>query len=110
MGGILGIGASSPWISAKQFNNFWSSRVTTETYSGQYILQNPQTIFSRPFYKGDIIQALNSSGEAWHSLFITDYSSEDFIVTYHSNNTERKSFLAFVSQNPNAQYRFFTIN
>ena len=108
-----------PWISAKQFNNFWSSRVTVETYTGSYILSHKSEIYYRPFYKGDVIQILGSNiwgnpGNAWHTMYISAYGTYNgdntFLLTYHTNDTLNKSLLQLCEEYPNEYFRFFTIN
>ncbi len=115
MGGvpIFGWGASSPWISAAKFCDFWSGRVTYEDYKGSYITANPSKIFSRPFYRGDVISMI-SSGEAYHTLYISSYGlyngNSTYYLTYHSENTKSKSLLEIAAANPNVIFRFYTIN
>lgn len=115
MGGvpIFGWGASSPWISAAKFCDFWSARVSYEDYKGSYITANPATVYGRPFYRGDVISMI-SSGEAYHTLYISSYGSYNgnstFYLTYHSTNTKSKSLLEIAANNPNVTFRFYTIN
>ncbi|MDR3312971.1 MAG: RICIN domain-containing protein [Oscillospiraceae bacterium] len=109
----------SPWISAKEFNKFWSKRVTVETYKGSYILAHKSEIFGRPFYSGDVIQILNKIpilgivGDAWHTMYITGYGTYggvySFLLTYHSSNKLDKNLLQICEENPDDYYRFFTI-
>lgn len=116
MGGapIVGWGASSPWISAPKFHVFWSNRVSYEDYTGAYICANPQHIYSRPFYKGDVISITNSSKDTYHLMYISSYGNynnqSSFYVTYHSNNTRSKSLIEIAAAYPNDTFRFFTIN
>ncbi|MBS7259488.1 MAG: RICIN domain-containing protein [Eubacteriales bacterium] len=115
MGGvpIFGWGASSPWISAEKFCDFWSSRVTYEDYKGSYITNNPSIISDRPFYKGDVISIIRS-GEAFHTMYISGYGTYNgamtYILTYHTNNTQQKSLLEIAALYPNDTFRFYTIN
>lgn len=102
----------SPWINAKQFNTFWSSRVRTETYTGQYILDHSSEIFNRPFYIGDVIQILNGSTGS-HTMYITGYSSyngkSSLSLTYHSTNAKDKNLLEIAADYRTYNFRFFTI-
>lgn len=111
-GGILGVGASSPWFSAKQFNNFWKSRVHTETYSATYIKNNQKTIYERPFQRGDVIQRLDKDGVAKHTMFIccigTYNGNPDYNLSYHTNDRCDVKLGEFVRTCSNdAQIRFF---
>lgn len=113
MGGFLGIGASSPWVSASKFCDFWSARVTYEDYTASYILAHPGTVYSRPFYIGDVVSII-SSGSATHTMYITSYGSyngaQSFMMTYHSANTLNKSLLQIAESYPNATFRFYKIH
>ncbi len=113
MGGFLGIGASSPWISAKMFCKYWSAHVTYTDYTGSYILNNPSTVYQSPYYKGDAVSIM-SSGEAFHTMYITGYGQHNgtssFLLTYHSNNSCNVNLLTLASQYPDCTFRFYTIN
>lgn len=109
----------SPWISAYEFNKFWSSRVKTEIVSAQDILNNPESIFAKPFYRGDVIQIvdkdfLGNPTNAWHTMFITGYGSYNghrtFLLTYHTSDVKNKTLIEIASKYPNSYFKFFTIN
>lgn len=105
----------SPWISAKEFNNFWSNRVSSEIMKGSDILKNKKNILNKPFYVGDVVQILNSGffgpGAATHTMFITGYNQYKnircFSLTYHSTNTVNKNFIQIVEENKNKYFQFF---
>lgn len=108
----------SPWISAKQFNDFWAERVEVETYKGIDIINNPSLVYSRPFFKGDVIQILEanlwgSPGDAIHTMFITGYSdyngNRSYSLTYHSGSTLDKNLLEIAEAYENSYFRFFSI-
>lgn len=113
IGGFLGIGASSPWISASKFCDFWSARVSYDDFTGAYITANPSIVYSKPYYRGDVISMM-SSGDAYHTMYISGYGTYDgyntFMLTYHSNNTQYKSLLEIAEANPDVVFRFYKIN
>lgn len=113
IGGFLGIGASSPWISASKFCDFWSARVSYSDYTGEYIASNPGVVYSQPYYRGDVISMM-TSGEAYHTVYISGYGTYDghntFMLTYHSTNTDYKSLLEIAENNPDVVFRFYKIN
>ena len=109
----------SPWISAYEFNKFWSARVKTEIVSAKEITDNPKSIFSKPFYRGDVVQIVDKDffgnpNNAWHTMFITDYGSYDgnrtFLLTYHSNDIKNKSLIEIANQYPDSYFKFFAVN
>lgn len=112
IGSYLGFGGSSPWFSARQFNNFWKNRVHTETYSAAYVRDNQQEIYERPFQRGDVIQTLTKDGEPIHTVFICCIGSyngkPDYNLSYHSNDTKDKPLGEFVRKGSSSIYlRFF---
>lgn len=77
MGGILGFGASSPWVSAKQFNNFWSGIVSrTDTFTVSYAKSHKPNLYALSYYVGDIIMILDSKSNGYHTMCITGYYKE----------------------------------
>lgn len=99
IGGIFGYGASSPWISADKFKEFWTPKVKTETFSGQYIYDHPTEIINKEYVRGDVVQILNG-GEAYHAMYITDYTYHNnklsYALTYHSSDTRNKNLLTIL--------------
>ena len=91
MGGILGHGASSPWISAKHFKNFWEGKVETARYKASYILEHQQEIYNLNFGPGDVVQTLYLDGRTGrHTLYICCYGTSngkpDYNLSYHTRN------------------------
>lgn len=110
---------SSPWFKAQEFNEFWSSKVTVETYLGRDILNDPNAVYTAKFYKGDVIQILykniwGNPGNAWHTMFITGYGTYNnkstYILTYHTTDTEEKTLMELAAAFPDDYFRLFTIN
>lgn len=102
----------SPWISAKQFNRFWAGKLKTITVKGSDIVDNPKKIFNKSYYKGDVVQILNNTffgdaGNAMHTMLITGYGKNDFLLTYHSDNNYNKSLLQIAKENKSKYFRFF---
>lgn len=109
-GGFLGLGKSSPWISAKQFNLFWASRVSYLDYTGAEITSAPWTVYRADIYKGGAISIIEN-GEATHTMFISGYGSYEgkntFLVSAHSVSHDRDPLLEIAARYPNATFRFF---
>ena len=92
IGGIFGYGASSPWISAKHFKNFWEGKVETARYKASYILEHQQEIYNLNFGPGDVVQTLYNNGTGRHTMYICCYGTyngkPDYNLSYHSNNNK----------------------
>lgn len=110
------LASPSPWISAPQFNTFWSGKVRTETYLGSYITQNPTRIYNLNFYRGDAVQLLNKDfwgrpSDAYHTMVITGYgkynNQNSYTLTYHTVDRLDKSLLQIAEENPDDYFRFF---
>lgn len=108
----------SPWISAKQFNLFWSKKYQTETVTGKFITEHPDIIFNAPAYKGDIIQIAGKNfwggvGAAKHTMIITNYGFDNgpntFELSYHSSNKKNKSLLEIAKENPDDYFIVYSI-
>lgn len=108
----------SPWISAKQFNLFWSKKYQTETVTGKFITEHPDIIFNAPTYKGDIIQIAGKNfwggvGAAKHTMIITNYGFDNgpntFELSYHSSNKKNKSLLEIAKENPDDYFIVYSI-
>lgn len=107
-GGIMGYGASSPWISAEKFEVFWTPKVKTETYAGQYIWDRSEEIIQKDYVSGDVVQILEDGFEAYHTMYITGYgyykNKLSYTLTYHTSDTKSKNLLEFL-EDPNSSYR-----
>jgi len=82
----------SPWISAKEFKNFWSSssRSTTYTYTKSDYTSSSSPAYSASIYKGHAMSFCYSKlwwYEAAHTVLIVDYdsSNKDYIYAAHSS-------------------------
>ena len=102
----------SPWISAKQFKEFWAPKAS-EAYraKGTDILNNPSIVWDVPITQGCVVQKANNlfgvMGKATHSMYITGYVDNTYLLTYHSTNTLNRSLLDFCRQEPDAYYLFY---
>lgn len=80
----------SPWISAKQFKNFWSGRSTTYTYSKSDYTSSSSPAYSAPIYTGHAMSFCYNTlwwSEAVHTVIIVGYDStnKDYIYAAHSD-------------------------
>ncbi len=88
------LASPSPWISAKEFKNYWSSssRSTTYTYDLSDYKNGNTSAFSDPILKGHAISLLKKVAwwyEAKHTMIVVgyDYSNSDYIFAAHSGPT-----------------------
>lgn len=107
----------SPWISAEDFDNFWSSRVGTDAWISGDILADPLICYYSPYYEGDVIVMENPVFWWWvgaHCMIITDYGSYngelDFQYSAHSNERYDYNLLQAVNANSNKRWKFFSFN
>lgn len=101
----------SPWISAKQFQEFWVKNANgAYKATGKQILNNPEIAWNAPVNQGDVVQLakINSDGnvgEAFHSMYISGYvhdgTNDTYGLTYHTNNTLFKSLIEVCRSHPN---------
>lgn len=97
----------SPWISAKEFNNYWSDTASeTFLYKVSKYEEDHSSIYSESIYKGDAIQLLNKTlwwYEAFHTMIIVGYDvdNRDFIYAQHSGSAVDKTILENVCGNSN---------
>lgn len=112
---------TSPWISAKEFGDYWRTKTKPEYYTVNYILDNPDKIFNKDYYRGDVLQvAVNNLGflaESFHTMYVTDYNEyngkESYALTYHSNSQVDRNLLeicqAYKNQGKNYYIVFFDV-
>ncbi|MBE3550637.1 MAG: amidase domain-containing protein [Brockia lithotrophica] len=107
----------SSWISAKQFNRYWSQHVySKERYSGTE-LKNLQTFDDvwRKAWHGDVVQILRPVWwwyEPYHTLEVYSFtfiSSKDIILAAHTNNTKSLSFKEIINRYPNYKFDIFYV-
>ncbi len=107
---------SSPWISAKRFDVYWSNRsIGISTYSvSSYLSLSDKT--PQDIGKGDVVQILKKSGFAYygfHTMLITNepiYSN----YTYTAHSSSRKNYnltnALNTYNNSNYKVRFFKMS
>lgn len=109
----------SPWISAIQFQNFWSSKAHYETYKTEYVLENPDEIYHRSFWSGDVVQLLDktlfgTAGRAKHTMYITSTGyyngNKTFNVTQHTSDAKDVALLKICERNPGCYIRLYSFN
>lgn len=101
---------TSPWVSAKEFGDYWRTKTTPEAFTVNYILDHPDEIFSKTYFSGDIIQvAVNRLGfvaESEHTMYISGYNSynghQNFALTYHSVSKKDKNLLQICQEYKNS--------
>ena len=113
----------SPWISAIEFNEFWSERCTYSTFTGDYVASHTAWIRAEGYDIGDVVQKLEvktniwgetSPGNASHTWIITDKYTVDGVVHYtltaHSNNTNSQDLADICTTDSGYYFRFFSFN
>lgn len=99
----------SPWISAKEFNNFWSDYATTFEYKVTEYETDHRTIYSNSILGGDVVQLLKPVlwwYEGMHTMIIVGYDvpERDFIYAAHSSDTKDSSILGNICNASNGKY------
>lgn len=80
-----------------------------------YINSNPDIIFDKPYYTGDVVQWVNHLTEGKHTMYISGYGIDastgkrTFLVTYHTGSTLNKSLLEICRDFPGYYYQFFHV-
>lgn len=106
----------SPWISAKEFNDYWGSRANhTIVHASDYVYNYPTQVYLMDYYKGDVVQILAKELWWWngyHTMIITNYGSNDYLLTYHSTEKKDVTLNSIASRFNSSSYRFkfFAIN
>lgn len=66
-----------------------------------------------PYIFGDVIKIINrhywGPGNAWHTMYITGYKDNDYLITYHSSNKTGVTLKEFCKNYPNQYIRFYKI-
>lgn len=103
---------ASPWISAPAFGNYWCKQVDFHEYDkGSQIYNNLRTVPSC-FKAGDVVQYASGDGwgfEAIHTMYITERTSTDFLVSYHSSDSKNKSLNEVISKHKSYKFRFYNM-
>ena len=107
----------SPWISAKEFNNYWSDYCTTYEYTLSNYESNHSSIYNSGNVKsGDVLLLLERVlwwYEGNHVMIIVglDSTNTDFIYAGHSNDRIDGTILGNIcdSYGSNYKIKFFSI-
>lgn len=89
----------SPWISAKEFNNYWKKKANKSfEYTTAKYLFDRETVFADPIYSGDVVQFKEKVGfwwQAYHTMIVVrcDVDNKDYILAGHSVSTVNRSLL-----------------
>lgn len=107
----------SPWISAEEFGNYWSSQCTTYEYTLSNYESNHTTIYNSGNIKaGDALLLLEKVlwwYEGNHVMIIvgTDTQNNDFVYAGHSNNRIDGTILGNICESYSSNYKikFFSM-
>lgn len=104
----------SPWISAKEFNNYCSNRRFGYTYAatGAYVYSHQSEVFGLPYYTGDVVQILAKVSwwyDAFHTMMITGYGNSDYLLSYHTGPNYNNPLHTIASgyNSDSYQFKFF---
>lgn len=106
----------SAWINATEFNNYWSKKVSTYTYTG-YNLYNG-TIVNNNIRAGDAIQygtIKSDTFNAIHTMYIVGYDAieKDYQIAAHTEDSYGKYLKDIIkgqlSTGNNYTYKFFNV-
>lgn len=96
----------SAWVSAPQFQKYWSKQVYYKAYTGQQILNNPSLVYDERFYVGDAVQIVTKSllggvGNAKHSYIISGVDADGpygptYLVNSHSGERDGSDLLSII--------------
>ena len=102
-----------PWMTA---NNFKSHLITKAVKGykslGSQITADPSVIWNLDFTKGTVVQIAHAdTGEAFHSIIISDYveagETSTYLMSYHSVNTKNKSLIELAAGYPDSYFLFY---
>lgn len=74
-------------------------------------MKYPSKAWNLPIVQGCIIQKVDNffgiQGDATHSMYITGYENNSYLLIYHTTNTLNKNSLHFCNIHPDAYYIFY---
>lgn len=100
------------WSAAQNFRDFWVDRVSNCFMAkGSAIAGNPEAMWNLSIARGTIVQIANYDNglkDSFHSMMITGYTdnADGYILTYHSNDTLRKTLTEVARQYPDQYFVF----
>ncbi len=104
----------SPWISVKEFRNYWRPKSNVSSYTHDYYEQNHEDIYNGNIYKGDVVVfhkgIANFLTIPTHLMIISRYdsSNKDFLLAGHTNNRQAYPLLDAIDSY--SQIEFLKIN
>ncbi len=101
---------ASPWISAPEFGNHWSKRVSYYTYTGKQLYDGKYVNDS--IGEGDVVQ-YGKNGlwgyEGSHTMYITSRTNNTIKVASHSIEQRDFDLKALYNDKPNMDFRFYNV-
>ncbi len=102
----------SPWISAKYFGQYWSSKVQNDTFTPQQIIDN-NSATTAVYGKGDVVQILKRSSlqefQGYHTMYVTDvedYNNKGTLkLKYHSSDTKDRTLSSICASYNSSDYK-----
>ncbi|MCK4260653.1 MAG: amidase domain-containing protein [Halanaerobiales bacterium] len=99
----------SPWISAEEFNNYWSyNAFDHESWEPADLLISLDQVYDKA-WSGDVIQIMKKVlwwYEGYHTMIVTGYNNPDLLMTYHTTDTENKSLTTIINAYNSSSYKF----
>lgn len=105
----------SPWISAEEFESYWTPRKKVTMIKGKDILNSWEWYQNSGFTPGDVVQYLDDNilnRQAEHTMYITGIAPDvdgqfSFTLTYHSLDKIDRNLLDICRQYPNKIFKFY---
>lgn len=108
-----------PWMGANEFKTYFVNNVAKKGYraKGSQILENPSMMWNLNFVKGTVVQIAygsgDKSGQSFHSLIITDYTTDNgnntYLLTCHTKNISAISLLELCKIYPDDHFLFYIL-
>lgn len=102
-----------PWMTANNFKSYLITKATKGYKAkGSDITSNPSYTWNLNLTVGSVVQIADAdTGEAFHSMIITDYynsgTTNTYLLSYHSTNTKNKSLLDICASYPDSYFLFY---
>lgn len=99
---------TSPWISAKEFGNYWSDNaLDTDSYSVSDYLDLSDHSISGYAY-GDVVQILKKAiinYYGYHTMLITKTDGDDFLYSAHTSNRKNANLTDALENYDSSKYK-----
>lgn len=106
---------TSPWISAKQFYEFWKERSSYRYIKGSDVSANSSNaVLQTGLNEGDVIQyadynIFGQPSNINHTMYVTGTDSSNYYLTYHSDPNVDRSLVDLCNILPNKCFVFYRI-